>query len=102
MLPQFRTLEVRFDAPVKAKTGTSRTRLATAQAGFQHGRGEPDLAQAGSATPVKEQSNTESGVSRIHVIGRSGEPASAFGHLQAKTSTIPPAAKAVGFLASLR
>jgi 5-methylcytosine-specific restriction endonuclease McrA len=78
MLPQFQALKVSFDAPAKAKAGTSETgsskRCSQAsptlnQADFQHGRGERP--QGSSPSLQREE---KSGVIRVFVTASNGAP----------------------------
>ena len=72
MLPQSQALKVSFDAPAKAKAGTSETGSLTQvdQADFQHGRGERPF--KGPSHSLQREEN--SGVTRVFVIGKNRTP----------------------------
>ena len=72
VLPQLRTLEVPVDVSGKVKPGTIGTGpLGVDRAGFQHGRGE-SLAPAGP--PPSPRGQEQSGVTRVFVLSKRGEP----------------------------
>ena len=80
MLPQSQALKVLFDAPAKAKAGTSKTdlgerctkgSLTANQTDLQHGRGERP-AMAGPSPSLQREE--KSGVTRVFVRASNGTP----------------------------